>query len=91
MKKTLLAATLATLTGFAALAPSLAHADRLDDIKKAGVLRVASFDSNPPFGFVDAKASRSKASTSTTPRPWPTSSASSCKCCRPTRPTAFRC
>ncbi|MDC6131902.1 amino acid ABC transporter substrate-binding protein, partial [Burkholderia gladioli] len=45
MKKTLLAATLAALTGFAALAPSLAHADRLDDIKQAGVLRVATFDS----------------------------------------------
>src|ERR1700744_6299276 len=30
-----------------------AHADRLDDIRKAGVLRVAAFDSNPPFGFVD--------------------------------------
>ncbi|MCH7271299.1 MULTISPECIES: ABC transporter substrate-binding protein [Burkholderia] len=53
MKKTLLAATLAALTGFAALAPSLAHADRLDDIKQAGVLRVATFDSNPPFGYVD--------------------------------------
>ncbi len=26
------------------------------DIRKAGVLRVASFDSNPPFGFVDAKS-----------------------------------
>ncbi len=33
----------------------LAHADRLEDIKSAGVLRVASFDSNPPFGFVDQK------------------------------------
>jgi polar amino acid transport system substrate-binding protein len=32
-----------------------ALADRLDDIKKAGVLRVAAFDSNPPFGFLDAK------------------------------------
>ncbi|WP_035055409.1 ABC transporter substrate-binding protein [Andreprevotia chitinilytica] len=30
-------------------------ADRLDDIKKAGVLRVAAFDSNPPFGFLDAQ------------------------------------
>ncbi|GAB3255569.1 ABC transporter substrate-binding protein [Chitinimonas naiadis] len=29
-------------------------ADRLDDIRKAGVLRVAAFDSNPPFGFLDA-------------------------------------
>lgn len=34
----------------------LAHADRLEDIKKSGVLRVASFDGNPPFGFVDAKS-----------------------------------
>ena len=32
-----------------------AVADRLDDIKKAGVIRVAAFDSNPPFGFLDAK------------------------------------
>lgn len=35
-----------------------AQADRLDDIRKAGVLRVAAFDSNPPFGFVDAKTKR---------------------------------
>jgi polar amino acid transport system substrate-binding protein len=34
----------------------LAHADRLEDIKKSGVLRVASFDSNPPFGFIDARS-----------------------------------
>ncbi|KAF0812197.1 L-cystine-binding protein FliY [Andreprevotia sp. IGB-42] len=40
----------------AALATSLpALADRLDDIQKAGVLRVAAFDSNPPFGFLDGK------------------------------------
>lgn len=36
----------------------VAHADRLDDIKKAGVLRVATFDSNPPFGFVDPKSNQ---------------------------------
>lgn len=36
------------------LLSGLAHADRLDDIKKSGVLRVAAFDSNPPFGFIDA-------------------------------------
>ncbi|CAM3218567.1 Membrane-bound lytic murein transglycosylase F [Methylobacterium mesophilicum] len=35
------------------LSVGAAQADRLDDIKKAGVLRVAAFDSNPPFGFVD--------------------------------------
>lgn len=41
-----------------AAAHAAAHADRLDDIKKAGVLRVATFDSNPPFGFVDPKTNR---------------------------------
>jgi polar amino acid transport system substrate-binding protein len=38
------------LTGMVAGA---AHADQLDDIRKAGVLRAAVFDSNPPFGLVD--------------------------------------
>ena len=41
-----------TLLG-AALFSGIAHADRLDDIKKNGVLRVAAFDSNPPFGSID--------------------------------------
>lgn len=31
----------------------LAKADKLDDIKQAGVVRIAIFDSNPPFGFID--------------------------------------
>lgn len=43
------------LTAWLAVASNAAHADRLDDIKRAGVLRVAAFDSNPPFGFVDSK------------------------------------
>lgn len=30
-----------------------AASDRLAEIRKNGVLRVASFDSNPPFGYVD--------------------------------------
>jgi polar amino acid transport system substrate-binding protein len=51
MKKTVLVLA-ATLVGVAT--PALA--DRLDDIKKAGVIRVAAFDSNPPFGFLDAKS-----------------------------------
>ncbi|VVE78401.1 amino acid ABC transporter substrate-binding protein [Pandoraea sputorum] len=46
----------AAVMSIAALAPLAAHADKLDDIKKAGVLRVATFDSNPPFGYVDAKS-----------------------------------
>ncbi|TCV94315.1 ABC transporter substrate-binding protein [Biostraticola tofi] len=31
------------------------QADQLADIQKAGVVRVATFDSNPPFGSVDPK------------------------------------
>ncbi|HRD33203.1 MAG TPA: ABC transporter substrate-binding protein [Rhodocyclaceae bacterium] len=45
---------LAAMVALAALA-GVAQADRLDDIKNSGVLRVAAFDSNPPFGFVDAQ------------------------------------
>jgi len=41
-----------------ALLPVAAHADKLDDIKKAGVLRVAAFDGNPPFGYVDASSKK---------------------------------
>ncbi|MCH4272653.1 ABC transporter substrate-binding protein [Kerstersia gyiorum] len=52
MKKTLKAVAALSL----ALVAGLAYADRLDDIKKAGVLKVAAFDSNPPFGFVDEKS-----------------------------------
>ncbi|MDF7670039.1 ABC transporter substrate-binding protein [Orbaceae bacterium ESL0721] len=32
-----------------------AYADRLDDIEKRSVIKIAVFDSNPPFGFVDEK------------------------------------
>lgn len=49
----LFTAALATL-----LCIGAARADRLDDIRKAGVLRVATFDSNPPFGFVDPGTKR---------------------------------
>lgn len=52
MKKTLLAAIALSLFS------GLALADRLDDIKKNGVLRAAVFDSNPPFGFLDAKTKK---------------------------------
>ena len=34
----------------------VAHADQLDDIKKAGKITVAVFDSNPPFGYVDQQS-----------------------------------
>jgi polar amino acid transport system substrate-binding protein len=55
MKINLLAAA---FMGSLLIMSSVAHADRLDDIKKAGVLRVAAFDSNPPFGFVDPKTDK---------------------------------
>jgi polar amino acid transport system substrate-binding protein len=51
-----------TLTAIASLlvATSLfsgvAQADQLADIQKAGVVRVATFDANPPFGSIDAKS-----------------------------------
>lgn len=35
-----------------------AWADKLDDIRKAGVLRVAAFDGNPPFGYIDATSKK---------------------------------
>jgi polar amino acid transport system substrate-binding protein len=50
LRKLLLLTVAALLTATAA-----AHADQLDDIRKAGVLRTAVFDSNPPFGLVDEK------------------------------------
>ncbi len=37
---------------------SAARADRLDEIRKAGMLRVAAFDSNPPFGVPDPATKR---------------------------------
>lgn len=48
IKKTALSLT---LLGVA----TMAYADRLDDIKKIGVVKIAVFDSNPPFGSVEAK------------------------------------
>jgi polar amino acid transport system substrate-binding protein len=43
------------IVSFALAAPFLARADQLADVKKAGVLRAAVFDSNPPFGQIDEK------------------------------------
>lgn len=45
------AALLATLAGTL----GMACADQLADIKASGTLRVATFDSNPPFGSIDPK------------------------------------
>ncbi|WP_213991838.1 ABC transporter substrate-binding protein [Sodalis sp. dw_96] len=49
------ALALLTLLALGGVSSFAAHADQLADIKKAGVIRVATFDSNPPFGSVDAK------------------------------------
>ncbi|MFA9439379.1 ABC transporter substrate-binding protein [Uliginosibacterium sp. sgz301328] len=48
----------AAIAALALFAANVAHADRLDDIKRAGVLRVAAFDSNPPFGFIDPQSKK---------------------------------
>ena len=50
--RTSIGAAVALVTGL--LFAGTAWADKLDDIKKAGVLRVAAFDGNPPFGYIDA-------------------------------------
>lgn len=55
MKTRALALTL--LTGLAAV-PGFALADKLDDIKQAGVVKIAVFDSNPPFGYVDPQSKK---------------------------------
>ncbi|MCE1718299.1 transporter substrate-binding domain-containing protein, partial [Enterobacter hormaechei] len=41
-----------------ALVSGVAKADKLDDIKKAGTVRIAVFDSNPPFGFIDPQTKK---------------------------------
>jgi len=39
-----------------ALSASWVHADQLDDIKHAGQITIGVFDSNPPFGYIDAQS-----------------------------------
>ncbi|HEI8868777.1 TPA: ABC transporter substrate-binding protein [Serratia odorifera] len=56
MKQRALALTL--LAGLAGLASGAAQADKLDDIKQAGVVRIAVFDSNPPFGYIDPQSKK---------------------------------
>lgn len=51
-KKTILALGVMLATSFLSIQ---AQADQLADIKAAGVVKVATFDANPPFGSVDAK------------------------------------
>lgn len=51
-KKTITALTFITI--FAGM--NNAYADRLDDIQKRGEIKIAVFDSNPPFGYVDEQS-----------------------------------
>lgn len=55
IKKSAIALTL--LAGLATLSGT-AYADKLDDIKQAGVVRIAVFDSNPPFGYIDPQTKK---------------------------------
>lgn len=50
-QKKIVALALLALAGFT----GAAQADQLADIKKAGVVKVATFDANPPFGSIDPK------------------------------------
>ncbi|MFI0488409.1 MAG: ABC transporter substrate-binding protein [Yersinia sp. (in: enterobacteria)] len=54
-KKSLIALMLlAGLTTFS----GAVHADKLDDIKQSGMVRIAVFDSNPPFGYIDQQTKK---------------------------------
>lgn len=55
VRKTALILITALGLALAACSKPEASADRLEAIKAAGVLKVATFDSNPPFGSVDPK------------------------------------
>ncbi|MFP1726832.1 ABC transporter substrate-binding protein [Lonsdalea quercina] len=55
MKHHFLALTL--VAGLAAISGT-AQADKLADIHKSGVVKVAVFDSNPPFGYVDPESKK---------------------------------
>ena len=50
--------TSALLVAGLALTANVASADKLDDIKQAGVIRISVFDSNPPFGFIDPQTKK---------------------------------
>jgi polar amino acid transport system substrate-binding protein len=52
LRRACVAAALALAAPLAALAPQAAHADALDSIAKAGVLKVAVPEDYPPFGSV---------------------------------------
>lgn len=72
MKPTLFVPAL--LAGLA-LVSGTAQADKLDDIQKAGVIRISVFDSNPPFGFIDPQTKNWQVMTWILHRPLPMISA----------------
>lgn len=49
---------ISTLIASLTLVSGAAKADKLDDIKQAGVIRISVFDSNPPFGFIDPQTKK---------------------------------
>ncbi|PHM50341.1 ABC transporter substrate-binding protein [Xenorhabdus miraniensis] len=51
-------ALLTSLALVSGLVSGVAKADKLDDIKKVGTVRIAVFDSNPPFGFIDPQTKK---------------------------------
>lgn len=56
MAKTLLTLKKTTVAlALLAAGMGVAQADQLADIKAAGVIKIATFDANPPFGSVDAQ------------------------------------
>jgi hypothetical protein len=61
----------AAAAGAALLTTGSVWADRLQDIKKAGVLRVAAFDGNPRSALSTPRPARSWAWTWTTPKNLP--------------------
>lgn len=54
-KKSVIALML--LAGLTTLSGAV-YADKLDDIKQSGVVRIAVFDSNPPFGYIDQQTKK---------------------------------
>lgn len=60
--------TSALLVAGLALTANVASADKLDDIKQAGVIRISVFDSNPPFSLLILKPKNLLAMISISPK-----------------------
>jgi polar amino acid transport system substrate-binding protein len=68
-----------------------AQADQLADIKAAGVVKVATFDANPPFGSVDPKTHQLVGYDVDFAQALAKSLGVKLSWSPPTRPTVFRC